>query len=116
MALARLWSMPLASLSVYLLAEVMASNRSPPCGRVMTGGSVIRKHHQSSVGVLSASRTRTVSLPFSRKSFFRLLSRSRWRGSSLVGGGWEWGDKSSFLILLETSPPRGINISLVLFF
>lgn len=31
-ALARLYSMPLASLSVYLLADVMASKRSPPCG------------------------------------------------------------------------------------
>lgn len=30
MALARLKSMPLASLSVYLLDDVMASNRSPP--------------------------------------------------------------------------------------
>lgn len=41
MALARLWSMPLASLSVYLLAEVMASNRSPPCGQDMMDGSVL---------------------------------------------------------------------------
>lgn len=31
MALARLYSIPLASRSVYLLVEVMASKRSPPC-------------------------------------------------------------------------------------
>lgn len=35
MALARLYSMPLASLSVYLLADVMASKRSPPCGQIL---------------------------------------------------------------------------------
>lgn len=33
MALARLKSILLASRSVYLLEEVMASKRSPPCGK-----------------------------------------------------------------------------------
>lgn len=35
-ALARLYTMILASLSVYLAEEVMASNKSPPCENMTT--------------------------------------------------------------------------------
>lgn len=103
--------MPLASRSVYLLAEVMASNRSPPCGQIPIDGWAVSVGNNVTGVCLTFSHARnlTDSPPsfHSCSSFLlrRLFKRESFLAARVFGLLSSWRGK---LCLVETSPPLSL--------